>query len=43
MPTLLDSLKRHSTVIADTGDIDAIARKLEQTILTLVAHRRAVA
>ncbi len=26
MPTQLDSLKRHSTIVADTGDIDAIAR-----------------
>jgi transaldolase len=26
MVTLLESLKRHSTVVADTGDIDAVAR-----------------
>jgi hypothetical protein len=27
MPTLLDSLKRHSTVVADTGDIDAASNR----------------
>ena len=34
MSTLLDGLKRHSTVVADTGDIDAIARWRPQDATT---------
>jgi transaldolase len=34
MPTQLESLRRHSTVVADTGDIDAIARWRPQDATT---------
>jgi len=34
MPTQLESLRRHSTVVADTGDIDAIARWQPQDATT---------
>ncbi len=34
MTTLLDSLKQHSTVVADTGDIDAVARWKPQDATT---------
>jgi transaldolase len=34
MPSQLDSLRRHSTVVADTGDIDAIARWKPQDATT---------
>jgi transaldolase len=34
MPTQLESLKRHSTVVADTGDIDAVARWRPQDATT---------
>jgi len=34
MATLLDSLKRHSVVVADTGDIDAVARWRPQDATT---------
>ena len=34
MPSQLDSLRRHSTVVADTGDIDAIARWRPQDATT---------
>ena len=32
--TLLDSLKRHTTVVADTGDVEAIARHRPQDATT---------
>jgi transaldolase len=34
MPTLLESLKKYTTVVADTGDIDAIARNRPQDATT---------
>jgi transaldolase len=34
MPSQLDSLRRHSTVVADTGDIDAVARWKPQDTTT---------
>jgi transaldolase len=34
MPTLLDALKQHSIIVADTGDIDAIARWKPQDATT---------
>ena len=34
MPTQLDSLRRHSVVVADTGDIDAVARWQPQDATT---------
>ena len=34
MPTQLESLRRHSTVVADTGDIDAVARWKPQDATT---------
>lgn len=34
MPALLESLKRHSLVVADTGDIDAVARWKPQDATT---------
>ena len=34
MPTQLESLKRHSVVVADTGDIDAVARWRPQDATT---------
>src|SRR3972149_2007097 len=34
MPSLLDALKQHSTVVADTGDIDAVAKWRPQDTTT---------
>src|SRR3989337_1301169 len=34
MPSQLESLRRHSTVVADTGDIDAVARWKPQDATT---------
>src|SRR5579885_75833 len=34
MPSLLDALKRHSVVVADTGDIDAVAKWRPQDATT---------
>lgn len=34
MPSQLESLKRHSTIVADTGDIDAVARWRPQDATT---------
>ena len=34
MPSLLDSLKKHSVVVADTGDIDAVAKWRPQDTTT---------
>ena len=34
MPTLLDALKQHSVIVADTGDIDAIAHWKPQDATT---------
>ena len=34
MPSQLDSLKKHSLVVADTGDIEAVARWKPQDATT---------
>jgi transaldolase len=38
---LIDSLKRHTTVVADTGDLEAIAKYKPQFARTKVAQRMA--